>query len=271
MRIPLLLLIALLTSGSMLHAQTTPQTTSAPAASSAELDGYLKRWEEKMRDIKSLTALLARIDKDKSFNTVTKYQGTAQYMKAGSGTSVLNLAHLELKQEGKSDFTEKFISTGTYLYQFLPGPKEIRAYEMPKPKPGQVADDNFLTFLFGMKAEEARRRYVLALYKVDQYYIYIDVAPRFPADRADFTRARLVLNKDTFLPRQLWFEHPNGNEITWDIPRLQADVTLDRRLFDAPRTPPGWKLVPVSRATSAASPAPAAAGDPPPRVVRPSR
>jgi TIGR03009 family protein len=171
---------------------------------------------------------------------------------------------LELKEVGKPDFAEKFICTGTFLYQYFPAAKEIRRYELPKPKPGQVADDNFLSFLFGMKAEEARRRYVLNLAKEDSWYIYVDIVAREKADKADFNRARLVLNKDTFLPRQLWFEHPNGNETTWDIPRLQTGAVVDRRLFEA-TTPAGWKVVPVSRD---AGPAPATAPVPP-RTVRP--
>ncbi len=157
---------------------------------------------------------------------------------------------MELKQEGKPDFAEKIICTGTYLYKFEPPQKEIRAYELPRPTPGQVADNNFMSFMFGMKAEEAKKRYTLTLAKEDKWYIYVDVAPRFAADKNEFARARLVLNRDSFLPRQLWFEHANGNEITWDIPQLRSGVSIDRRSFDAPKPPPGWKLVPVNRATS---------------------
>ena len=99
---------------------------------------------------------------------------------------------------------------------------------------------------FGMKAEEAQRRYALTLAKEDTYYVYVDITPRFAADRAEFQRARLVLNKDNYLPRQLWFEHVNGNEVTWDIPRIQANgAGIDRRTFDAPRAPAGWRLVMV--------------------------
>jgi TIGR03009 family protein len=160
---------------------------------------------------------------------------------------VQNLAVLELNPDGKKDLAEKLICTGTYLYQFVPAQKEIRAYEMPKPKPGQVADEGFLGLLFGMKSEEAKKRYTLTLAKEDQWYVYVDIAPRDPKDKADFAKARLVLNKDSYLPRQLWFEHANGNEVTWDIPQLKTGVTLDRRLFDAPKAPEGWKLVPVNR------------------------
>src|SRR5262249_55908171 len=160
------------------------------------------------------------------------------------------LALLELKMDGKTEIAEKFVCTGTYLYQFLPAQKEIRAVELPRPKPGQVSEDNFLGFLFGMKAEEARRRYVLHLAREDRYYIYVDTPRGSRADGADSQGAGLVLNKDNSLPRQLWFEHPNGNEVTGDTPALKPGVVLDRRAFDAPQPPAGWKLVPVSRAST---------------------
>ncbi len=117
-----------------------------------------------------------------------------------------------------------------------------------------------MSFMFGMKAEEAKKRYVLKLALEDKWYIYVDVLPRFASDKAEFARARLVLDKNTFLPRRLWFEHANGNEITWDIPRVQAGVSIDRRVFDAPKVPKDWKLVPVSADTNT-----------PPRVVRPKK
>ena len=41
-----------------------------------------------------------------------------------------------------------------------------------------MADDGFLSFLFGMKAAEARQRYDLRVDKVDQWYIYVEVIPR---------------------------------------------------------------------------------------------
>jgi hypothetical protein len=43
----------------------------------------------------------------------------------------------------------------------------------------------------------------------------------------------------------LKFEHANGNEVTWSIPNLQTGkpAEIDRRFFDAPKAPPGWKLV----------------------------
>jgi TIGR03009 family protein len=235
-----------------------PATPPAAAPAPDKLDDYLRRWEQEMAKIESLAAQLNRTDKDKTFERVNKFTGFAWYLKDGKGPTAQNLAALEMRPEGKTEVVEKVVCTGTFMYVFAPAQKEIRVYDLPKPKPGQVAEDNVLSFLLGMKAEEAKRRYDLKLAKEDQYYIYVDVAPRFPNDKAEFQRARVVLNKDTFLPRQLWFESPNNSEVTWDIPNIQPRAQLKRETFDAPKAPPGWKLVPVPRQ------------DVPPRVARPN-
>jgi TIGR03009 family protein len=247
---------ALLTALSAGAQQTAPPPP--PPAAAAKLDEYLRRWEQEMSKVETLGVELNRIDKDKTFERTNKFTGRAYYMKNGKGPTAQNLAMLEMRPAGKTEVAEKVICTGTFMYVYAPAQKEIRVYEMDKPKPGQVADDNALSFLLGMKAAEAKRRYDLKLAKEDQFYIYVDVAPRTPADKAEFQRARLVLNKDSFLPRQLWFETPNNSEVTWDIPRAQAGVALKRDTFDAPRAPAGWKLVPVPRQNV------------PPRVARPN-
>jgi len=243
MRVHVLVTAVLLLTGAAASAQSTPAPKSAPAPSDdRKLDGYLAKWEQKMLEVKTLNAQLTRIDKDKVFNKSTKYVGSAQYLRSGEGQSSLNLAALELKLDGKNDVAEKMICTGTYLYVFAPPQKEIRVYEIPRGK-----TDSFLDLLFGMKADEVKKKYTLTLAKEDRWYVYVDVAPKDAKDKADFSRARLVLRKDNYLPRQLWFEHSNGNEVTWDVPEVKTGVELSRKLFDAPKAPNGWKLVPVAQ------------------------
>lgn len=252
-------LAALLLAGLSAGAQQTPAAPAAAPADDKALDTHLGKWEAAMKDVTSLGAELVRTDKDRTWDKVEKLAGVAYYMKTGTGPTALNLALLELRSaEGKKDLREKYICTGTYIYQFLPDRKEIRYYEIPKPKAGQVAEDSLLSLLFGMKADEAKKRYSLKLAKEDQYYIYVDIAPRSATDKSDFQRARLVLNKTNYLPRQLWFEHANGNEVMWDIPNLRTDIKLERRYFDGPdKAPDGWKLVPGE-------------SRPQPRTVRPA-
>jgi TIGR03009 family protein len=225
------------------------------------LDALLIRWEQEMRSVNSIVAQCTRTSLDKTFQMTEVFEGTARYMKP-------SLAMLEMQKRGKADAFEKYICTGTFLYEYVPQNKVIRVHELPPPKPGQVADDNFLSFLFGMKAEEARRRYDLRLVKEDQWYVYIEILPRLPGDKADFQRARLVLNNQSFLPRELWFEQPNGNEVKWDIPKVESGVPLNRNDFTSPNVPLGWNMVRVPRATDVP---PSRTNNVPPRVIRPNQ
>jgi TIGR03009 family protein len=257
-----LVLTALLVTALPLAAQTPPARPATPdRASQEKLDGYLLRWEQEMKKIQTLAAELKRIDKDKTFETTTKLVGYARYMKVGSGARAQNLGDLTLYREGTNppQLQDKILCTGTFIYRFQPAQKEIKVYEIPRKQAEGLGDDSFLSFFFGMRAAQARERYQLRLAKEDRWYIYVDILPRRAEDRADFQRARLVLNRDTFMPRQLWFESPNGNEVTWDIPRIQGDVRFKRADFDAPHTPAGWKVTKVPPPTR----------NVPPRVVRP--
>src|SRR5262249_8989475 len=183
----------------------------------------------------------------------------AQYMKSGSGPGALNMAMLQMSEEGKQDFAEKYVCTGTYLYVWHVPTKELRIHEIPKPQPGQVGNDSFLHFLFGMRAVDAKARHDLKLMGEDANYIYIEVQPRLAEDKRDFKVAQIVLFKDTFLPRQLKFQHADSAVVTeWDIPAVKAGVNVDRRLFDAPdpkALPAGWKPVQVP-STQATPPRP---------------
>lgn len=245
---------------SALHAQQPQPANSPQAAPNAELDTLLLRWEQEMKNVQTLTAEMVRMDLDKTRGATEKFVGTAKYMKP-------NLALLEMTKHDNPNIYEKYLASGTFMYAWVPSSKVVRVYELPSPKAGQVGDDNFLSFLFGMKAEEAKRRYDLKLVpardETAKFYYYVEVTPRFPADKADFSKARLTLSKSSFLPRQVWFEQPNGNEITWDIPKIASGVNLPREAFQPPANlPPGWNMVRVPRA-EASSP------QQPPRVVRP--
>jgi TIGR03009 family protein len=244
-----------------LLAQQPPQAAQNPPAAqpndAAQLDTLLQRWEQEMKRIETLSAELNRTTVDKVYQGTEVFSGTAKYMKP-------NLAILEMKKKDKPEVYEKFMCSGTFLYEWVPGSKIVRAHELPPPKEGQVGDDNFLSFLFGMKAEEAKKRYDLKLLKEDQFYYYVQVFPRLAADKADFQEARLALNKSNFLPREVRFTQPNGNEIIWDIPKIQTGIKLIRDDFAPPQNlPQGWNLQRIPRAD--------AGQGQPPRVVRPQQ
>jgi TIGR03009 family protein len=222
-------------------AQTPPLAPAQPQAVPLDpahnpLDAVLVNWEGAMKKVDTLQALqCSRVENLKTLMVTKVYVGNAKYVRP-------NLGMLEMYQKDRPDNFEKIIVSGTTLYQYQPLQKEIRAHQLPPSKTG-MADDSFLSFLFGMKAAEAKARYDLKLLSEDQYYYYLGVAPHFDQDKADFDAARLVLNKDNLMPRQLWFKQPNGDTITWDFPKIESGVRLDPNEFSKPPVPQGWKLV----------------------------
>jgi TIGR03009 family protein len=243
MRHSFLALFAVLLGGASAHAQSAapPQP-----ADQDQLNAVIQRWEKEMASVRTLAAQCVRTEVNRTFGYTEVFTGVARYMKLDVGGRIANLALLEMMKKDRPEVVEKFICTGDLLYQFVSQQKEIRVHQLPASRPGQVSDDNFFSFLFGMKAEVARQRYEMTLQMPnDPNYIYLLIKPRTPQDRADFQQARLVLRRDTFLPRQLWFEQPTGDHVTWDIPKIENGAQLDRREFVAPDTPPGWKMVRV--------------------------
>jgi TIGR03009 family protein len=219
-----------------------------------KLDAILLNWEKAMSSINTLYTKVTRTATDKVLLGIDTFEGEARYMKP-------NKASLYLKNTKKAEDFEYLICNGQTAYKYEPTKQEIHIYQLPPAKPGQVSDDNFVSMLFGMKAAEAKRRYDLQLMPPpdgDKFYHYIQVLPREPQDKAEFTRARLVLTINTGLPRQIWFEMPNGNDTTWEFTKLAPNVKLDPRDFEQPVAPKGWQLKKVVQQEQ-------------PRVVRPQQ
>jgi TIGR03009 family protein len=245
-------ILVLVVIGSALTAQ--PAAPPAPDPNAAKLDEVLGKWEKAMTEVQSLLAFCNRTSIDKVFQTTEVFEGTAKFVKSAQpGHS--SRASLEMRKKNRPEIYEKYICTGTYLYEYAPQNKVIRIHELPAPKPGQVADDNFLSFLFGMKAAEAKRRYQLTYVPPaanDKWYYYLKIVPVAVADKADFTEARLVLSNSTFLPRQLWFRQSNGNEVTWDFPKVINGAEIRLTEFATPALPAAdWRFVRVPRETPA--------------------
>jgi TIGR03009 family protein len=234
----LLVLPALLLASAVVLAQQPP-----PPPPSTQLDDVLFGWEKTFAGLQSLQAECKRTTRDKVFGSTEVFVGMAKYRKAPGQGSQASLELYKQTPQGPSPaIFEKYICTGTYLYEYSPANKVIRIHTLPTPKPGQVADDNFLSFLFGMKAVQAKQRYQLSLSPSDQYYHYLNIQAKSPEDKSDFTTAQLVLRRDNFLPARVWFHQPNGNETTWDFPRSQSNVNLPAADFQTPNAPPGWKI-----------------------------
>jgi len=230
-----------------------------PVGTPEQLNAHLTQWEREMNAVKSLSAECKRIDVNRVINNRVELSGLVKCMKVDAGGGrVDKLAFLQLGEKDKPDPVEKYICTGELLYRFSPRERILYVHKLP----GQVSDDNFIAFLFQMKAEAMKKRYDLTLVRPDDpNYIYFDIKPRLEADKVEFQRARLVLFKRNYLPAQLWFEEPNGNHHTWELSKVTAnDPAVKATDFVAPEKPKDWTIKEVKAAETENRP----------RVIRPA-
>ncbi|MBX7105087.1 MAG: TIGR03009 domain-containing protein [Gemmataceae bacterium] len=245
--------------------QTPGQAPGLPVnqpPANPRLDGLLKSWEDKMRAVTGLHASVTRTEVDAVEKTTKTFVGEAKFLRP-------DRAMLYMRSSTNAEVEERYVFTGTYLYEYSSQSKKLKIHEIA-PKPGQVVEDNFLNFLFGMKAEDAKRRYEITLAKEDQHYVYLFINPRTAADRQDFTKARLVLWNTTFLPRQLEFEQPNGGVVKWDIPKADPTAKVTANDFTPPTPPKDWQVIRIPRQTAPPAGIPTGGNPPQPSKVRPN-
>ncbi len=222
-----------------------PPDRTAPKPPINPAEEYLRLCEERLKGLDSFVARVHRTSQDKTFMTAEVFEGTIKYLKP-------DMSLLDMHSKRKPQILEKYIRTGPLLYEYVPQDKIIRVFEASSLRSlpwgfgnllSRFLEPGSLPFSLLMKAEETRRDYHCKLIKEDQYYIYIELTPRTSEAKADFQRARLVLTKKNYLPREFWLEQPNGNEIKLDIPKIEVNVPLRREEFTKPPIPQGWKLV----------------------------
>src|SRR5215471_21721901 len=112
------------------------------------LDRYLMRWEDAMKNVKTLALRCTRTEKDAVRQTKTTFSGTIHFLKP-------TYFFWDMRRADRPGDFERYICTGQYIYQYVPQEKELRVYPGPKPgKHGGLAEDSSVAFLFGMKAEQ---------------------------------------------------------------------------------------------------------------------
>jgi TIGR03009 family protein len=197
-------------------------------------DRWLGGWEAQASKLSTLTVHYTRYETDKNAPERKTFSGTALLGKP-------NLAVLEERREGEAVAHRKYVCTGKALYQYVPERKVIEVRRSPDAVAWLGGADPFPLFLLNVQPMQLRRRCTVRLVKEDQYYVYLDLLPRSRAGKDGLCRGRLVLARETGLPRQVWLEYP-GREVIWDLHQAREGEELDRDLFAAPVAPSGWKL-----------------------------
>jgi TIGR03009 family protein len=237
------LAIALVLLGGVAVAQQPgqPQPTPPPnpAQQAAELQGILMNWQKAMSGITKFH--IEQASKTMKyvvpFPETTFHAGDVKFL--APRQFLVDLKKVEKGKYVPTDFF-KIVCTGNATFQFEPKDKKI--YYMPLPDK-KASDDTIMGFLFpDMKMTEFQERYQLSLAPApagyEKFYYFLDILPKRPEDRQNFSKARLLLNRHNFLPRQLYYVEPNGNQVTWDFPKIKTtDANVQPNEFAQPTLP----------------------------------
>src|SRR5262249_21509375 len=95
--------------------QQLPVAAPAPALHPAKnrLDALLLQWEAKMKGVQGLVAECVRTETDATTNTQEVFRGQAKFLRP-------NRAFLEMVKTSNTNIYERYICTGTYLYEYRP-------------------------------------------------------------------------------------------------------------------------------------------------------
>jgi TIGR03009 family protein len=149
-------------------------------------------------------------------------------------------ARLQLEKKD-SKIIEKVIVTGPFLYQYSPAAKTVYVHNMQK---GAAAPESFLSFLFGMGADQARNRFAMKLQEETPHphFHEIEISPRQDKDKVDFVSAKLWLYRSNNLPAQIWYKQANQNTIVWTFTNIQTNVDIPAKKYFVYEEVPGWRI-----------------------------
>ncbi len=194
---------------------------------SPELEAILVKWEQESSKIKVLQGKHFRQEYNNVFSVEKRAMGYFYYETPDKGR--FDLQSVEIKpgyvskkidpNTGKpyslaSSDEQGWICTGKEILIINPTAKEFEVHPIPEQMQGEKISQSPLPFLFGMKSEEAKRRYTLKLHgETDEGY-YIDAIPKLTMDSQNYKHARIVLSKQTFIPMKVYLLDPAGTLMT---------------------------------------------------------
>jgi TIGR03009 family protein len=253
-----------------------PKPAPDPAAQK-KMDQLLALWEKQSAKVKTLDATFDRVDESKVWDDVTHYKGRA--LLKSPNLACLNLERVDADAK-KTTFQERVICTGKDVWQYDGASRQITVYHLDPNQQQGALQQGPLPFLFDMRVAEVKAQFDLVLAAENDQTYRIQIWPKQPADRGQFSVAVVDLNKQKFLPDALHLLSPNGK----DMQRYYfttGKITVGKIAIDAagkivPNAPinevnfegkpwPNWKVV-VNPQNQAQPPA----GAPGPRVAQPA-
>lgn len=208
-----------------------------------ELEQILKKWETESKKIQKLQGNHVRLWYDDVFQLEKRSKGNFYYEHPDKGA--IEITGMEIKKGQVSDKRnakgkpfqlkpgedERWVCDGKRIFSIDEEKKTYEVFPIPLNRRGANIMEGPLPFLFGMPAETAKKRYFLKLLVNTPQQIIIAVKPRRPADAANYSEAKVLLNPKTYIPGAVQLIHPGGNQST--VYRFENVVANKNRGFIA--------------------------------------
>lgn len=267
--------LALLAGAALAQA---PQGFQLTAIEEAFLDQVLNQWEQQSGQIETFSCDFTRLvydpvfgpGKDENGQMIHKNQeyGAVSFQKPDKGSfEIKKVFAWDAKEqrhlENSNIVGEHWVCDGKSVYEYKNEQKQLVERPIPPEMQGKNIADGPLPFLFGAEAAKLKQRYWL---KVDprpdptkpENSIWLIAIPKRQQDAANYRRVDLMLEKRRMLPYSMRVEAPDGSHTTYnfavDSAAINSRMTaLWNTLFQAPKTPWGWKRIVEEPQTAAAA------------------
>lgn len=262
------------------HAQqaAAPQAPAGfqlSAVEQAYLDQVLTLWEQESGKIDTFNCDFTRLVYDPVFgpgkdpNTgqqlhKNQEEGTVSYQRPDKGSFHIKKVHAwdakaQQHVENPNIVGEHWVCDGENVYEYKHDQKQLVVRPIPPNMQGKNIADGPLPFLFGAEAEKLKQRYWLRVDpRAPEGSIWLAAAPKRRADAANYRLVELMLDAKQMLPNAMRVTAPDNSQTTYtfDLPEASVNsrmTALWNTLFQAPKTPWGWKRV-VEQPQAAAAP-----------------
>jgi len=195
-----------------------------------ELEQILIEWEQESAKIKTLVGEHERIVYNSVFEVEKVAAGKFFYDSPDKGR--IDIKGLEPKEGAVSKKTNpktgqpyrleadqetRWICTGKEIMNINDAEKSFEMFPLPEELQGTNIIHGPLPFLFGMKADEAKRRFEVAYVaendprKNNEKVVWLTAKPRQDADKENFQLATIILDRKRYLPLAVKLLDPSGN------------------------------------------------------------
>lgn len=209
-----------------------------------ELETILREWEIESAKIKRLVGKHERIVYNKVFEVQKNSRGEFYYEAPDKGR--IDVVGIEPKKGEKSrrknqktqtpyrlekDQQSKWICTGQEILSINEDDKTYEAFPLPPDLQGENIINGPLPFLFGMKSEEAKRRFAISFAdqknpdKNNESVVWLNAEPRQEMDQENFRLATIILDRKRYIPISVKLIDPAGTtETIYNFPPDDLEI-----------------------------------------------